>query len=75
MYKKNFKNKNVNTKLKNNKDSNNNIEKRNNNTLNNRKFLEHYNIKSNSKIKIIPLGGLSEIGMNITLKLSKKEYK
>ena len=33
----------------------------------NRNFLEHYNPNKNERIKIIPLGGLSEIGMNITV--------
>ena len=36
-------------------------------TAKNRKFLENYNPKKNAKIKIIPLGGLNAIGMNITL--------
>ena len=36
-------------------------------TAKNRKFLENYNPRKNSKIKIIPLGGLNTIGMNITL--------
>ena len=36
-------------------------------TARNRKFLENYNPKKNAKIKIIPLGGLSAIGMNMTL--------
>lgn len=36
-------------------------------TAKNRKFLEHYNPKKDAKIKIIPLGGLSAIGMNITV--------
>ena len=36
-------------------------------TAKNRKFLENYNPRENSKIKIIPLGGLNTIGMNITL--------
>ena len=36
-------------------------------TAKNRKFLENYNPKKNAKIKIIPLGGLNTIGMNITL--------
>ena len=69
MHKKGFKNnnKNVNAASVNNSDNKNNRKKANNIPTNNRKFLEHYNIKSNSKIKIIPLGGLSEIGMNITL--------
>ncbi len=33
----------------------------------NRNFLQHYRRSSDSKIKIIPLGGLDEIGMNITI--------
>ena len=33
----------------------------------NRKFFENYNPSSNKKIKIIPLGGLDQIGMNITV--------
>ena len=57
MYKKDFK--------KNKKQNNNKVTL--NKSNNNRKFLDNYNIKNNSKIKIIPLGGLSEIGMNITL--------
>lgn len=36
-------------------------------TARNRKFLENYNPKKNAKIKIIPLGGLNAIGMNITV--------
>lgn len=36
-------------------------------TAKNRKFLEHYNPKKDAKIKIIPLGGLNAIGMNITV--------
>ena len=36
-------------------------------TARNRKFLENYNPKKNAKVKIIPLGGLNSIGMNITL--------
>ena len=36
-------------------------------TAKNRKFLENYNPKKNAKIKIIPLGGLNAIGMNITV--------
>ena len=36
-------------------------------TAKNRKLLEHYNPKKDAKIKIIPLGGLSAIGMNITV--------
>ena len=38
------------------------------NTLDkNRRFFETYNPSSNKKIKIIPLGGLDQIGMNITV--------
>ena len=33
----------------------------------NRRFFETYNPSSNKKIKIIPLGGLDQIGMNITV--------
>lgn len=36
-------------------------------TARNRRFLESYNPKKNAKIKIVPLGGLSAIGMNMTL--------
>lgn len=36
-------------------------------TARNRKFLENYNPKKNAKVKIIPLGGLNAIGMNITV--------
>ena len=36
-------------------------------TAKNRRFLENYNPKKNAKIKIIPLGGLNTIGMNITV--------
>ena len=36
-------------------------------TARNRKFLENYNPRKNAKIKIIPLGGLNAIGMNITV--------
>ncbi|MBR1455006.1 MAG: ribonuclease J [Lachnospiraceae bacterium] len=36
-------------------------------TARNRKFLEHYNPNKNAKVKIIPLGGLNAIGMNITV--------
>ena len=36
-------------------------------TAKNRRFLENYNPKKNAKIKIIPLGGLNAIGMNITV--------
>lgn len=36
-------------------------------TAKNRKFLENYNPKKDAKIKIIPLGGLNAIGMNITV--------
>ena len=36
-------------------------------TAKNRKFLENYNPRKNAKIKIIPLGGLNAIGMNITV--------
>lgn len=36
-------------------------------TAKNRRFLENYNPKKDAKIKIIPLGGLNAIGMNITL--------
>ncbi|MBO6119916.1 MAG: ribonuclease J [Lachnospiraceae bacterium] len=36
-------------------------------TAKNRKFLEHYNPRKDAKIKIIPLGGLNAIGMNITV--------
>ena len=36
-------------------------------TAKNRKFLENYNPRKDAKIKIIPLGGLSAIGMNITV--------
>ena len=36
-------------------------------TAKNRKFLENYNPKKNAKVKIIPLGGLNIIGMNITV--------
>ncbi len=32
-----------------------------------RHFLQNYNPNPNAKIKIIPLGGLDEIGMNITV--------
>ena len=36
-------------------------------TARNRRFLENYNPQKNAKIKIIPLGGLNTIGMNITI--------
>ncbi len=36
-------------------------------TARNRKFLENYNPRKNAKVKIIPLGGLNAIGMNITV--------
>ena len=36
-------------------------------TAKNRRFLENYNPRKNAKIKIIPLGGLNAIGMNITV--------
>lgn len=36
-------------------------------TAKNRHFLEHYHPSKDKKIKIIPLGGLEEIGMNITV--------
>ena len=36
-------------------------------TAKNRKFLLNYNPKKDAKIKIIPLGGLNAIGMNITV--------
>ena len=72
MYKKSFKNnnKNANNLNTNNSKSNNKNNKTNNKhdkNIDNRVFLDKYNVKNNSKIKIIPLGGLSEIGMNITL--------
>ena len=33
----------------------------------NRSFLQNYNPNPNARIKIIPLGGLDDIGMNITI--------
>ena len=36
-------------------------------TSKNRSFLQNYNPNPNAKIKIIPLGGLDDIGMNITV--------
>lgn len=79
MNKNNFKNKNEkqyrssNTENKN--QINNTVANQNANTQSyiermtgkNRKFLENYNPKKDAKIKIIPLGGLNAIGMNITV--------
>lgn len=36
-------------------------------TERNRKFIENFNPNKNAKVKIIPLGGLNAIGLNITL--------
>lgn len=68
-----------NNNVKNTKGGNNTINNQKNNAVNhqqssmekmtarNRKFLETYNPRKNAKIKIIPLGGLNAIGMNITV--------
>lgn len=68
-----------NNNVKNTKGGNNTTNNQKNNAVNhqqssmekmtarNRKFLETYNPRKNAKIKIIPLGGLNAIGMNITV--------
>ena len=72
----NHQNKNLDPKQKNKQNSNHNYRKphrfkqmANQDTTadKNRKFFENYNPSSNKKIKIIPLGGLDQIGMNITV--------
>lgn len=68
--KQNAKNKNFSDNSFYNKNSNktfNNQKKIDKTTSKERHFLQHYNPKPNAKIKIIPLGGLDEIGMNITV--------
>ena len=60
----NKKNKSLNQKNNDKKYKNNTKSNTNNN---NKGFLASYNPKKDEKVKIIPLGGLSEIGMNITL--------
>lgn len=72
----NYQNKNLDPKQKNKQNPNHNYRKphrfkqmANQDTTadKNRKFFENYNPSSNKKIKIIPLGGLDQIGMNITV--------
>ena len=73
--KQNTKNKNFsdNSFRKNNNKSNNNLKKIDKTTSKERYFLQNYNPNPNAKIKIIPLGGLDEIGMNITVFEDEKD--
>lgn len=73
--KQNTKNKNFsdNSFRKINNKSNNNQKKIDKTTSKERYFLQNYNPNPNAKIKIIPLGGLDEIGMNITVFEDEKD--